>query len=202
MEALLPRFRDANTQVLGVSVDSVYSHANWARDLGGISFPLLSDFEPKGAMAKSLGVYLDGPGITDRATIVIDSAGVVRHASSVGPGGQRGIDDLAALCAQIDREARTPVVPFSKPAGLASDAVLYVKSRCGFSRAVLLARDNLHLAAKLPVRNVTEDAAARSELVRVSGKEQAPCLVVGGAAKLESAEIIAVLRDAALGSLV
>ena len=201
MEALLPRFREANTQVLGVSVDSAYSHANWGRDLGGISFPLLSDFEPKGGMAKSFGVYLDGPGITDRATLVIDSAGSVRHASSVGPGGQRNIEELATLCAEIDREARTPVTPFPAPAAVPPDAVLYVKSRCGFSRAVLLARDNLHLGQKLPVRNVSEDAVAKADLVRVSGKEQAPCLVVGGSAKLESAEIIAWLRETAVGSL-
>ena len=38
----------------GVSIDSVHSHANWGRELGGVSFPLLSDFEPKGAVA--LGV--------------------------------------------------------------------------------------------------------------------------------------------------
>jgi len=153
-------------------------------------------------MANSFGVYLDGPGITDRATIVIDSAGVVRHASSAGPGGQRNLEELAALCARIDREAGTPVTAFPKGAGLARDAVLYVKSRCGFSRAALLARDNLHLAEKLAVRNVTEDPAARAELVRLVGKDQAPCLVAGGSAKLESAEIIAALRDAALGPLV
>lgn len=182
-------------------MDSVYSHANWARDLGGVSFPLLSDFEPKGAVARSFGVYLDGPGITDRATIVIDSAGTVRHASSVGPGGQRNLDEIAALCAQIDREAGTPVAPFGTPAGLASDAVLYVKNRCGFSRAVLLARDNLHLGTRLPVRNVSDDATARGELIRIAGKDQAPCLVAGGAARLESAEIIATLREAAIGPL-
>ena len=87
MEALLQRFQAAHTQVLGVSIDSVYSHANWGRDLGGVSFPLLSDFEAKGAVAQRFGVYLDGPGITDRATILIDSGGVVRHASSATPAG-------------------------------------------------------------------------------------------------------------------
>ena len=55
MQALLPRFRAAHTQVLGVSVDSMYCHANWARDLGGVSFPLLADFHPKGEVARSYG---------------------------------------------------------------------------------------------------------------------------------------------------
>ena len=85
MEQLLPRFRAAHTQVLGISVDSVYCHANWARDLGGISFPLLADFEPKGAVGARYGLYLDGPGIDDRATVIVDATGVVRHASSVTP---------------------------------------------------------------------------------------------------------------------
>jgi len=54
----LPRFRAAHTQVLGVSVDSIHCHANWGVSLGGISFPLLSDFVPKGNMAASYGAYL------------------------------------------------------------------------------------------------------------------------------------------------
>ena len=41
---MLPRFRAAHTQVLGVSVDSVFCHANWAASMGGVSFPLLADF--------------------------------------------------------------------------------------------------------------------------------------------------------------
>ena len=81
VEALLPRFRAAHTQVLGVSIDSVYCHANWARDLGGISFPLLADFEPKGAAASEYGLYLDSPGIDDRATVIVDVSGTVRHVS-------------------------------------------------------------------------------------------------------------------------
>ena len=78
MERAQAEFRAAGTQVLGVSIDSLYSHMQWARSLGGVSFPLLQDFEPKGALAKALGVYLDGPGITDRATVMIDKEGIVR----------------------------------------------------------------------------------------------------------------------------
>jgi len=196
VEALRQRFQAAHTQVLGVSVDSVYSHANWGRDLGGISFPLLSDFEPKGAVARSLGTYLEGAGITDRATVLIDSGGVVRHASSVGPPGQRDIGELAALCEKVDGSSQSPTLDFEPAPGLPQDAVLFVKSGCGFSRAALLARDNLHLADALPVRNVSEEPDARSELQRLSGGEQAPCLVIGGSPLLESADIIRKLVEA------
>ena len=94
VEALLERFEAAHTQVLGVSVDSVHCHANWGRDLGGVSFPLLADFHPKGGVAQSYGLYLEDKGITDRATVIIDKTGVVRHASSVTPSGERDIEAL------------------------------------------------------------------------------------------------------------
>lgn len=191
MEARLSRFQAAHTQVLGVSVDSVYSHANWARDLGGVSFPLLADFHPKGAVGKAYGVYLDPAGIDDRATVIIDSSGIVRHASSVTPSGQRDIDELAALCEQIDAAATSPKEAFAAPPGTPEDAVLYVKSRCGFSRSTLLALENLHLGGKVTVKNITDDPTAREELQRIAGKEQAPCLVVGGKPMHESKDIIA-----------
>ena len=116
MQALLPRFRAAHTQVLGVSVDSVYCHVNWARDLGGITFPLLADFHPKGEVARAYGLYLDGSGITDRATVLVDAAGVVRDAASVTPSGRRDIGELAAECERLDAGYSGPVEDFSEPA--------------------------------------------------------------------------------------
>lgn len=76
-EADLSRFQDADTQVLGISVDSIPSHIAWAKSLGGITYPLLSDFEPKGAVAKSFGAFRGADGITERALFVIDKQGKV-----------------------------------------------------------------------------------------------------------------------------
>jgi len=196
VEELLPRFRAAHTQVLGISVDSVYCHANWARDLGGISFPLLADFEPKGAVAKSYGLYLGEPGIDDRATVIIDASGVVRHASSVTPSGKRDIAELAALCEKIDAEHGSGLHEIPVPKGLAGPAVLYVKSQCGFSRATLIALDNLHLRETLEIRNVSDDTAARDDLIALAGKDQAPCLMLDGKPIHDSAEIIQRLAGA------
>jgi len=194
VEALLPRFRAANTQVLGVSVDSIHCHANWARDLTGISFPLLADFQPKGAVGASYGAYLEDAGITDRATVLIDSGGTVRHASSVTPAGQRDIAELAGLCERVNDEAGTKTQPAAAPRGLDSDAVLYVKSSCGFSRRVRVAVENLH-AADLAVRNVSDDAAARAALREASGAEMAPCLVLEGQPVCESDVIVQTLAE-------
>ncbi|HHN73817.1 MAG TPA: redoxin domain-containing protein [Acidobacteria bacterium] len=195
VEALRERFEAAGTQVLGVSVDSIYCHANWACDLGGISFPLLADFHPKGKTAAAYGLYLEDNGITDRATVILSADGVVRFAESVGPGGERDIEALLARCEAIaDEHGRPSWTPPARrlPAG----ATLYVKSRCGFSRAALLARSNLHLEQSIAIKNVTEDASACEELERIAGKSQAPCLVIDGQPKHESAEIIAMLVEA------
>jgi len=190
VEALLPRFRAAHTQVLGISVDSIYCHANWAETLGGVSFPLLSDFQPKGAVADSFGLYLEGPGITDRATVIIDADGVVRHASSVSPGGRRDISELAGLCEGIDGSYTGSLPEIAPPKGLPADATLYVKSQCGFSRAALLAHANLHLHDAVAVKNVSEQAEALDELLGLTGKDQAPCLVLGDEKLQDSGEIV------------
>ncbi len=190
LEALLKRCEAAHTQPLGLSIDSVYAHANWASSLEGISFPLLADFHPKGAVADAYGIYLDAAGISDRATVIIDAGGTVRHASAVGPGGVRDIGELVALCEGIDKDYSGDVEAPSAAAGLEAGAKLYVKSPCAFSRTALLARDNLHLGGALAVVNVSEDADGLAELQKAAGTEQAPCLIAGGETLLESDAIV------------
>lgn len=104
VQSLLGQFQAADTQVLGVSVDSIYSHENWAKSLGGVSFPLLADFHPKGAMAQSYGVFMGDKGITDRATVIVDKNGVVRYAVSVTPAGERNPKDLLAECQKVNKK--------------------------------------------------------------------------------------------------
>jgi len=120
----------------------------------------------------------------------------VRHASSVGPGGQRDIAELAALCEEIDAGYDGDLPTRTQAPGVPDDAELFVKSNCGFSRAVLLARENLHLAG-LSVRNVSENPEALARLEELTGGKQAPCLLTGSAPLLESKDIIAALVDAA-----
>jgi len=74
----LAKFEALNTQVLGVSVDSIPSHEAWADSLGGIDYPLLSDFWPHGAVAQKYGVFNED-GHTERVIVVIDKNGVIRH---------------------------------------------------------------------------------------------------------------------------
>ncbi len=99
---MIDQFKAADTQVLGVSIDSKYSHDNWAKSIGGVSYPLLADFEPKGAMAKAYDAYLADKGITDRATVIVDKQGVVQYSVAVGPGGERNISKLLAECQKVN----------------------------------------------------------------------------------------------------
>lgn len=76
-EADRPKFDAADTVVLGVSTDPQPSKAGWAKTLGPISFDLLSDFHPKGDVARQFGVYREKEGFTERAVFVIDKQGRV-----------------------------------------------------------------------------------------------------------------------------
>ncbi len=72
----MKRFETFNAQVLGLSVDSVWSHKAFA-DKMGISYPLLADFNPRGAVADKFGVYLGDKGITGRAIAIVDKMGKI-----------------------------------------------------------------------------------------------------------------------------
>jgi mycoredoxin-dependent peroxiredoxin len=84
----LRRYVNDAVQTLTISVDSVYSHKVWA-DREGYDFPLLADFWPHGAVARSYGVFNDQRGYANRGTFIIDRAGIVRFAEMNLPGEPR-----------------------------------------------------------------------------------------------------------------
>ncbi|OLD81632.1 MAG: hypothetical protein AUF67_07360 [Acidobacteria bacterium 13_1_20CM_58_21] len=69
-------FETLAAEVLGVSVDSVWSHKAFAEKMG-IKYSLLADFHPRGAMSEKYGVYLADKGITGRAIAIVNKAGKV-----------------------------------------------------------------------------------------------------------------------------
>lgn len=83
-----------DAQVLGISVDSVPCHKAFAEKLGGLNYPLLSDFHPKGEVARKYGVYLEDKGICARATFVIDKNGVIRWVKVNDLDQQRDTDEI------------------------------------------------------------------------------------------------------------
>jgi len=93
-------FHKHNAELIGISVDSKWCHLAFSQDRK-LHFPLLSDFEPKGSVARTYGVYDAQEGQTKRALFVIDEAGVIRwnYLSPVGmnPGADGILDALEAL---------------------------------------------------------------------------------------------------------
>jgi peroxiredoxin len=73
---VLPEFQKHQAELLGISVDGYWCHTAFAATRH-LHFPLLSDFEPKGAVAKKYGVYHDKGGVCERALFVIDKEGVI-----------------------------------------------------------------------------------------------------------------------------
>jgi peroxiredoxin len=80
---ILPEFQELGAELLGISVDGAWCHAAFSRDRK-LHFPLLADFHPKGAVAKSYGVYRESDGVSERALFVINPEGLV-HWSYVSP---------------------------------------------------------------------------------------------------------------------
>jgi len=82
---ILPEFQKLGAALIGISVDGAWCHAAFAKDRK-LHFPLLSDFEPKGAVARDYGVYREKDGISERALFVIDADGIVfwSHVSPLG----------------------------------------------------------------------------------------------------------------------
>lgn len=76
-EADLNRFKDANTEVVSISMDNVYALDAWAKSMQ-TSFPLLSDFYPQGQVVDLYGVR-HAAGMAERALFVIDKEGIIRY---------------------------------------------------------------------------------------------------------------------------
>ena len=97
---VLPEFQKFGAELIGISVDGAWCHAAYAKD-HHLHFPLAADFEPKGAVARSYGVYRDQEGFCERALFVIDKSGVITWSYcspiQVNPGADGILEALEAL---------------------------------------------------------------------------------------------------------
>jgi peroxiredoxin len=108
---ILPEFRDYGAEILGISVDGVWCHAAFARDRN-LHFPLLADFEPKGAVARQYGAYREGDGTSERALFVVDADGIIQWSFcspiAVNPGADgilRALESLPRKAAPANAES-------------------------------------------------------------------------------------------------
>jgi peroxiredoxin len=96
----LKLFRKFNAEVIGISVDSKWCHMAFAQNRN-LHFPLLSDFEPKGAVSALYGAYNETEGESKRALFVIDEEGIIQWSylspDGINPGADGILDALEEL---------------------------------------------------------------------------------------------------------
>lgn len=85
---------------MGLSCDSVYSLKAWAASLGGLNFPLLSDFWPHGEVARRYGVLAEVSGRPDRSIFVIDASGILRY---IDVHELREVPDISEIAEELEK---------------------------------------------------------------------------------------------------
>jgi peroxiredoxin len=96
----MKNFDGLDAEVLGVSVDSVWSHKAYAEKMG-IKYSLLADFHPKGAMSEKYGVYLPEKGITGRSIFIVNKQGKIAWAKDYDIPVVPDIKEVAAALGQV-----------------------------------------------------------------------------------------------------
>jgi len=96
----MKRFEQLNAQVLGISVDSAWSHKAYAEKMH-IEYPLLADFQPRGAVGTQYGVYLADKGITGRAIFIVGKDGKIAWAKNYDIPVVPDVDEVAKALSTI-----------------------------------------------------------------------------------------------------
>lgn len=100
---VISMFEVHEAQLLGISVDGVWSHKAFAENKG-ITFPLLADFEPKGEVARRYGVYNSDKGTSQRALFVIDDEGIIHWSYVSPPGVNPGADGILSALESLNED--------------------------------------------------------------------------------------------------
>ena len=126
----MAKFAGLDAQVLGISVDHLPCLRAWADSLGGIHYPLLSDFWPHGEVAQKYDVLRAADGKTERALFIVDKLGIIRYIDIHDIDLQPDNDELRQALRQVDPEAaaREPKrTPSALPTG---GIVMYCTKWC------------------------------------------------------------------------
>jgi glutaredoxin len=174
------------TQVLGLSVDSKDCLRAWGESLGGITYPLLSDFWPHGGVAQQLGV-LRSDGKSERALFIVDKKGVIRyvdvHDIDEQPDNEVLFGELARIEPQLAQAwsakavaAAQAMPPAPRPE---ADVIMYCTSWCpGCKRARVWLKEKGIPFVEI---DVTKDRAAAGRVRGyANGNETTPCFDIKG----------------------
>lgn len=100
-------FEDLDAQILGISVDSVYSHEAWLKELGDFNYPLLSDITKQ--ISRDYNVLIEDEGISLRGTFIINPEGIVKHIMVNDLNIGRNIDELLRVLKALQTGDLCPV---------------------------------------------------------------------------------------------
>ncbi len=100
---ILPEFQKHQAELLGISVDGAWCHSAFSKDRK-LRFPLLADFEPKGAVSQLYGAYRP-EGFSERALFVIDKDGIIRWSYLSPIGINPGADGILQALEDLEKES-------------------------------------------------------------------------------------------------
>ncbi|GAB4533222.1 MAG: hypothetical protein Kow0063_14910 [Anaerolineae bacterium] len=169
-----------NTQVLGISVDSVPCLTAWSESLRGITYPLLSDFYPHGEVAQRFGVLRED-GKSERALFIIDKEGIVRYVDIHDIDDQPDNEELFRVLAELEPQAaatRAASEPEVKPAPTA-DVIIYCTPWCPACRRARAYLEE-HGIEYVEVDISTDRAAAERVRGWANGNETTPTFDIKG----------------------
>ena len=105
-QEFLPHIERLGAALIAISVDSVWSHQAFAQEWG-LAFPLLADFEPKGAVARIYGVYREDESTSERALFVVDADGIIRWSYVAPVVVDPGIDGVLTALERLQSSQKT-----------------------------------------------------------------------------------------------
>jgi len=100
-------FKKLNTAIAGISVDSTHSHKKWAEELGGLEFPLLSDFHKR--ISRDYNVLLEDEGVALRGTFIINPDGIIKHITISDNDIGRSIDEILRTLSALQTGKLCPI---------------------------------------------------------------------------------------------
>jgi peroxiredoxin len=103
-QVVIDEFEKYNAQLLAISVDSIACHTAWARSLGGLFFPLMSDYYPHGEVARKYGVLNEKRGYAERTVFLIDMAGKLRWVERLQPFDLPDNNELFRQLAKLNKD--------------------------------------------------------------------------------------------------
>ncbi|MBN1428951.1 MAG: redoxin domain-containing protein [Anaerolineae bacterium] len=181
-EADKARFAALDAQVFALSVDSVPCLKAWLDTFNGVTYPVLSDFWPHGAVAQAYGV-LRSDGKSERALFIIDKQGIIRYIDVHDFDKQPDNEVLLAELRKIDPDAAAKEPKAEKPAANVplpgGGMVLYCTSWCPACRRARAWLDERHIP--YTEVNINSDPEAAQQVMKWNnGNRTTPTFEING----------------------